>query len=96
MAYQQALTDGANVIDCSVQITKDGLPICLPSADLSISTTVTQTNFSSLLTTIKEVQSASGIFTFNLTLSDIRTLTRKYQLSIIILSQVQLYKAILK
>ncbi|CAN6479087.1 unnamed protein product [Victoria cruziana] len=75
MAYQQALTDGANVIDCSVQITKDGLPICLPSADLSISTTVTQTNFSSLLTTIKEVQSASGIFTFNLTLSDIRTLT---------------------
>ncbi|XP_031492512.1 glycerophosphodiester phosphodiesterase GDPDL3-like [Nymphaea colorata] len=74
LAYQQAVKDGANIIDCSVQITKDGFPICLNSADLSISTTVTQTDFSSRLTTIEEVQSASGIFTFDLTLSEIQTL----------------------
>ncbi|KAF3774464.1 Glycerophosphodiester phosphodiesterase [Nymphaea thermarum] len=87
LAYQQAVKDGANIIDCSVQITKDGVPICLNSADLSIGTTVTQTSFSSRLTTIQEVQSESGIFTFDLTLSEIQTLAREYQLSIVAVMQ---------
>uniref|UniRef100_A0A2P2NKI0 glycerophosphodiester phosphodiesterase n=1 Tax=Rhizophora mucronata TaxID=61149 RepID=A0A2P2NKI0_RHIMU len=35
LAYQQAVDDGADIIDCSVQLSKDGVAFCLDSADLT-------------------------------------------------------------
>ncbi|KAF5956785.1 hypothetical protein HYC85_004010 [Camellia sinensis] len=34
LAYEQAIDDGADIIDCSVQMSKDGVAFCLDSADL--------------------------------------------------------------
>ncbi|KAE8654202.1 Glycerophosphodiester phosphodiesterase GDPDL3 [Hibiscus syriacus] len=74
MAYAKAIQDGVDVLDCPVQMTKDGTPICLGTINLIDSTTVTQSGFSNLTTTIPEVMQGSGIFTFNLAWSDIKTL----------------------
>ncbi|GLT57547.1 hypothetical protein SLA2020_305130 [Shorea laevis] len=74
LAYSKAIEDGADVIDCPVQMTKDGIPICLPTINLIESTNAAQSSFSNLLTTIPEIQQSSGIFTFSLTWSDIQTL----------------------
>ncbi|GLU23860.1 hypothetical protein SLE2022_398360 [Rubroshorea leprosula] len=74
LAYSKAIVDGADVIDCPVQMTKDGIPICLQSIDLFDSTNVVQSNFSNLATTIPEIQAGIGIFTFRLTWSEIQTL----------------------
>ncbi|KAK7849013.1 glycerophosphodiester phosphodiesterase gdpdl6 [Quercus suber] len=40
LAYQQAVDDGTDIIDCSVQMSKDGVAFCLDSADLMGSTNV--------------------------------------------------------
>lgn len=80
VAYTRAISDGADVIDCNVQMTKDGVPICLSSVNLIDSTKAAQSKFSILTTKIPEIQSTSGIFTFNLTWTDIETLTRKLNL----------------
>lgn len=77
LAYQQALEDGADIIDCSVQMSKDGVAFCLDSVDLTGDTTAI-TSFMSLTTTIPEIQQNAGIFSFDLTWSDIQTLQRKY------------------
>ncbi|GKV38709.1 hypothetical protein SLEP1_g46593 [Rubroshorea leprosula] len=74
LAYLRAIDDGADVIDCPVQMTKDGIPICLPTINLIESTNAAQSSFSNLLTTIPEIQQGSGIFTFSLTWNDIQTL----------------------
>ncbi|XP_047326202.1 glycerophosphodiester phosphodiesterase GDPDL7-like [Impatiens glandulifera] len=73
LAYQQAITDGADIIDCSVQLSKDGVAFCLDSADLTGQTTALAT-FMQRSTTIPEIQKANGIFTFDLTWSEIQTL----------------------
>nr|XP_029118533.1 glycerophosphodiester phosphodiesterase GDPDL4 isoform X2 [Elaeis guineensis] len=39
LAYQKAVKDGADVIDCPVQVTKDGILICMSSIDLLSDTT---------------------------------------------------------
>ncbi|KAI4307930.1 hypothetical protein L6164_031055 [Bauhinia variegata] len=75
LAYNKAISDGADVIDCPVQMSKDGIPFCLSSIDLVESTTVLQSNFSKLETTIPEIKPNSGIFTFSLTWNEIKTLT---------------------
>ncbi|XVF03725.1 hypothetical protein REPUB_Repub05bG0018500 [Reevesia pubescens] len=75
LAYSKAIDDGVDVLDCPVQMTKDGIPICLGSINLIDSTTVAQSSFSDLTTTIPEIMQGSGIFTFNLSWSDIKTLT---------------------
>ncbi|KMZ69106.1 putative Glycerophosphoryl diester phosphodiesterase [Zostera marina] len=72
LAYKQAIEDGADIIDCPVQITKDGILVCLPSMDLMIGTTVTTSSFSTLSTIIPEIQNGAGIFSFNLTWADIQ------------------------
>ncbi|GKV43798.1 hypothetical protein SLEP1_g51051 [Rubroshorea leprosula] len=74
LAYSKAIVDGADVIDCPVQMTKDGIPICLQSINLFDSTNVVQSSFSNLATTIPEIQAGTGIFTFTLTWSEIQTL----------------------
>ncbi|XP_020582767.1 LOW QUALITY PROTEIN: glycerophosphodiester phosphodiesterase GDPDL7-like [Phalaenopsis equestris] len=73
LAYKQAVEDGADIIDCSVQLSKDGISFCLDSADLSGSTTA-MPKFMSKSTTIPEIQNNSGIFTFDLTWSEIQSL----------------------
>ncbi|XP_066348715.1 glycerophosphodiester phosphodiesterase GDPDL3-like [Miscanthus floridulus] len=71
LAYQKAVDDGADVIDCPVQVTKDGIPICMSSIDLMTDTTVARSQFISQTATIKDIQIAPGIFSFNLTWDDI-------------------------
>ncbi|KAG6519301.1 hypothetical protein ZIOFF_022794 [Zingiber officinale] len=73
LAYQQAVADGADIIDCSVQMSKDGVAFCLESPDLMGHTTAVQT-FMSQATTVPEIQSNNGIFSFDLTWSDIQSL----------------------
>ncbi|OAY55187.1 glycerophosphodiester phosphodiesterase GDPDL3 [Manihot esculenta] len=74
-AYQKAISDGADFIDCPVQMSKDGVPFCLGSINLIDSTTVVQSNYSNLVETIPELNKGSGIFTFSLTWSQIQGLT---------------------
>ncbi|KAJ4981179.1 hypothetical protein NE237_032016 [Protea cynaroides] len=75
VSYQQAVEDGADVIDCSVQMTSDGIPICLGSINLIEGTTVAQSSYSIRSVDIPELQKSPGIFTFNLTWKEIQGLT---------------------
>lgn len=74
LAYNNAISDGADVLDCPVQISKDRIPFCLSSIDLLDSTTVAQTSFIDLVTSIPKIKSGRGIFTFKLTWADIKDL----------------------
>ncbi|GAU26879.1 hypothetical protein TSUD_02820 [Trifolium subterraneum] len=76
LSYKQAILDGVDVLDCSVQVSKDGTPFCLSSIDLLESSTVGQTSFNHLVRSIPEIQSDPGLFTFNLSWADIKGLTR--------------------
>ncbi|KAJ3707420.1 hypothetical protein LUZ61_011125 [Rhynchospora tenuis] len=71
LGYQKAVNDGADVIDCTVQVTKDGVLICMSSINLIGITTVAQSQFSSRTSIIPALQSTPGIFTFNLTWDEI-------------------------
>ncbi|KAF7806508.1 glycerophosphodiester phosphodiesterase GDPDL7-like [Senna tora] len=73
LAYQQAINDGADIIDCSVQMTKDGVAFCSETADIS-GTTTALTKFTSRTSNIPEIQPRQGIFSFDLTWSEIQTL----------------------
>ncbi|KAG8070080.1 hypothetical protein GUJ93_ZPchr0006g45104 [Zizania palustris] len=73
LAYQQAVKDGADIIDCAVRMSKDGVAFCLGSVDLSSSTTAA-TSFMTKISTVSEIQNKSGIFSFDLTWSEIQTL----------------------
>lgn len=77
LAYQKAVEDGADIIDCSVQMSKDGIAFCLNSVDLVDSTTA-MTSFMSKSTIILPLQKQKGIFSFDLTWAEIKTLKRKY------------------
>ena len=73
LAYQQAVKDGADIIDCWVRMSKDGVAFCLGSTDLNSSTTAA-TTFLEKMTTVNEIQNKSGIFSFDLLWSEIQTL----------------------
>ncbi|XP_019082629.1 PREDICTED: glycerophosphodiester phosphodiesterase GDPDL1-like [Camelina sativa] len=75
LAYEKAIKDGADVIDCSVQMSSNGTPFCLSSIDLGDSTMVAQTPFRNRLTTVSEISSDGGIYTFSLTWPEIQNLT---------------------
>ncbi|KAF8391645.1 hypothetical protein HHK36_023952 [Tetracentron sinense] len=75
LAYKQAVLDGADVLDCSVQMTKDGIPFCLGSINLIDGTTVAQSTFSTRSIIIPEIQGIPGIFSFNLTWKEIRSIS---------------------
>jgi len=77
LAYNKAIQDGVDVLDCPVQLSKDGIPFCLKSIDLLESTTVAQTSFSDFAMSVPEIKSGRGIFSFNLTWTQIKGLTRK-------------------
>ncbi|KAG6468330.1 hypothetical protein ZIOFF_073006 [Zingiber officinale] len=72
LAYQKAIDDGADVIDCPVQVTQDGHLICMSSVDLLDDTTVTKSQFSSQFSNIPQLKNTPGIFTFNLTWNQIQ------------------------
>ncbi|KAI8007006.1 Glycerophosphodiester phosphodiesterase GDPDL3 [Camellia lanceoleosa] len=74
-AYQRAILDGVDVLDCPVQMSKDGIPVCLGSINLIDSSTVIQSPFGNLTTSIPELGVVNGIFTFSLTWSEIQSLT---------------------
>jgi glycerophosphoryl diester phosphodiesterase len=75
LAYQEAIKDAADIIDCTVQMSKDGTAFCMHSADISSSTTAA-TAFASKASTVHEIQNKSGIFSFDLSWSEIATLKR--------------------
>ncbi|XP_021759066.1 glycerophosphodiester phosphodiesterase GDPDL3-like [Chenopodium quinoa] len=75
VAYEQAIKDGADVIDCNVQMSKDGIPFCSSTINLMNSTLVGQTQFRSEIATIKDIGSAPGIYSFSLKWADIQGLT---------------------
>ncbi|AED97007.1 unnamed protein product [Arabidopsis thaliana] len=72
LAYQKAVDDGADVIDCSVQMSKDGIAFCHDAADLTASTTA-MTIFMSRATSVPEIQPTNGIFSFDLTWAEIQS-----------------------
>ncbi|TKY46972.1 Glycerophosphodiester phosphodiesterase GDPDL4 [Spatholobus suberectus] len=74
LAYEKAISDGVDVLDCPVQMSKDGIPFCLSSIDLIESTNVAQSSFSKLGKIIPEIKSGNGIFTFDLAWDDIKSL----------------------
>ncbi|XP_031284220.1 glycerophosphodiester phosphodiesterase GDPDL3-like isoform X1 [Pistacia vera] len=73
LAYMKAISDGVDIIDCPVQMSKDGIPLCLSSINLIDSTDAAQSSFSNLAKSIPIIQ-GSGIFTFSLNWADIQTL----------------------
>ncbi|CAL0304926.1 unnamed protein product [Lupinus luteus] len=73
LAYQKAIDDGADIIDCSVQMTKDGIAFCSSSIDL-IADTNAMTKFMSRSSNVPELQPKSGIFSFDITWTEIQTL----------------------
>lgn len=84
LAYRKAIEDGVDVLDCPVQMSKDGTPFCLSSINLIDSTNVVQTDFSSLALKIPKIKAGSGIYTFSMTWNDIKTKLRgKFSLNLI-------------
>ncbi|XP_006300773.2 glycerophosphodiester phosphodiesterase GDPDL1 [Capsella rubella] len=75
LAYEKAIKDGADVIDCSVQMSSDGTPFCSSSIDLGNTTTVALTPLRNRSTTVPEISSIGGIYTFSLTWPEIKNLT---------------------
>ncbi|KAL0877402.1 hypothetical protein Bca101_027107 [Brassica carinata] len=75
LAYEKAIKDGADVIDCSVQISSEGIPFCSSSINLARSTMISQTSLSNRSIIIPEISSDPGIYTFSLTWPEIQSLT---------------------
>ncbi|CAN6987695.1 unnamed protein product [Brassica rapa subsp. trilocularis] len=75
LAYEKAINDGADVIDCSVQMSSDGKPFCSSSIDLGNTTMVAQSPLRNRSTSVPEISSVNGIYTFTLTWPEIQTLT---------------------
>ncbi|KAK4479481.1 hypothetical protein RD792_014995 [Penstemon davidsonii] len=73
LAYQKAIDDGADIIDCSVQLSKDGIAFCSDTADL-IKTTNAATLYMDRSRNVAEVQATDGIFSFDLTWAEIQAL----------------------
>ncbi|GJW61479.1 glycerophosphodiester phosphodiesterase GDPDL7 [Tanacetum coccineum] len=77
LAYKKAITDGAGIIDCNVQMSKDGVAFCLDSADLHGKTNAAMA-FMDRSTSIPEIQPKSGVFTFDVTWTEIKYVKPKY------------------
>lgn len=77
LAFQKAIDDGADIIDCSVQMSKDGVAFCSDRADI-IKTTTAATLYIDQTRNIPEIQPADGVFSFDLTWDEIQALRRKH------------------
>lgn len=76
LAYQEAIQDGVDIIDCTVQMTKDGVPFCMANVDISTITTAL-VDFMDRSSNTPEIQPQNGIFSFDLTWTEIESLKRK-------------------
>lgn len=76
-AYEKAVSDGVDILDCPVQITSDGIPFCMGSINLRDRTTVAQSDFINRATNNPDLGIIDGIFTYNLTWTEIQSLKRK-------------------
>ncbi|KAG0524613.1 hypothetical protein BDA96_07G226600 [Sorghum bicolor] len=81
LAYHSAIDDGADVIDCPVQVTSDGVLMCMSSINLLDTTNVQRTPFATPPSLVPEIQSTPGIFTFNLTWANISSSALKPRIS---------------
>ncbi|CAA2962689.1 glycerophosphodiester phosphodiesterase GDPDL3-like [Olea europaea subsp. europaea] len=75
-AYSKAISDGVDVLDCPVQMTNDGIAFCLGSINLRERTNVDETDFSNLATSNPDLSIDGGIYTYNLTWSQIHSTLR--------------------
>lgn len=74
LSYEGAVRGGASHIDCPVQMTSDGVPICRESPNLLISTDVaSHSNLSPRISTISQLQ-GKGLYSFNMTWAETQTL----------------------
>ncbi|XP_017252852.1 glycerophosphodiester phosphodiesterase GDPDL7 [Daucus carota subsp. sativus] len=73
LAYQKAIDAGADIIDCNVQMSKDGIAFCSSNIDLT-GTTTAVTSFMDRSSNIPEIQPTNGIFSFDLTWSEVESL----------------------
>ncbi|KAF4384473.1 hypothetical protein G4B88_007110 [Cannabis sativa] len=74
-AYAKAINDGVDVLDCPVQLSKDGIPFCLTSINLLSSTNVANSSFSNFKMSVPQIiENGTGIFSFNLTWDDVQKL----------------------
>lgn len=75
-SYVAAINDGADYIDCTVQITSDGVPFCREDVDLLKSTNVlsNQALYQQYVTLYPELQPIDGVFAFNLSWAEVVTL----------------------
>ncbi|GAA0160834.1 phosphodiesterase [Lithospermum erythrorhizon] len=73
LAYQKAIDDGADIIDCSVQLSKDGVAFCMDSADLTFPTNAAET-FMEKSQMIPEMGPSNGVYSFDLTWTEIQSL----------------------
>lgn len=74
LAYEKAISTGVDVLDCPVQMTKDGIPICLGSINLADRTNALLTPFTNMSQTISDLGIENGIMTFSLSWSEIQSL----------------------
>ncbi|KAL3643240.1 hypothetical protein CASFOL_014055 [Castilleja foliolosa] len=74
LAYQKAIEDGADIVDCSVQMSKDGIAFCSDRADL-MKTTTAATLFIDRSSNVPQIQTTDGIFSFDLTWTEIQSLS---------------------
>ncbi|CAD6264624.1 unnamed protein product [Miscanthus lutarioriparius] len=81
LAYNSAIDDGADVIDCPVQVTSDGVLMCMSSINLLDTTNVQKTPFATPPSVVPEIQSTPGIFTFNVTWANINSSALKPKIS---------------
>lgn len=72
-AYSKAVSDGVDIIDCTVQMTKDGIPFCMGSVNMIDGTTAAQ-KFSNLAVSIPELKTQNAIHSFDLNWNDIQNL----------------------
>lgn len=80
-AYDKAVSDGADILDCPVQMSSDGIPFCLGSINLRDRTNVAQSDFSNLATDNPDLNIVDGIFAYSLNWSQIQTLRRTSNLN---------------
>lgn len=73
LAYQKAVDDGADIIDFSVEMSKDGVAFCLASAAHAGDTT-TMIPFIDKIENVPEIQPEGGVFSFSLIWSEIQSL----------------------
>ncbi|CAH9083630.1 unnamed protein product [Cuscuta europaea] len=73
VAYTSAVYNGADIIDCTVQMTKDRRPFCMGSVNLIGVTTAAEV-FNNYSRSISELKTVRAIHSFDLTWGDIQNL----------------------